>query len=132
MGGDGRETVSQSALFRRSGVPQPTIARILKGSGKSGPETATLVALARALGVEFLWLQQGVEPKYPNGRREATAAPVAVATAPQRIRRHWLEDEEADFLADYRSLTPTSRVRARAIIQSMKRDNVKLDDADEL
>lgn len=130
MGGDGREPVSQSALFRRSGVPQPTIARILKGKGKSGPETATLVALAQALGVEFLWLQQGTEPKYPGGRL-TPSAPVAVSPAQPRVRRHWLPEDEAEFLADYRSLTPASRVRARAVIGSMKRADVKLDDTDE-
>ena len=42
---------SQSALSRASGVPQPTINRILKGGGRSGPETETLRKLAAACGV---------------------------------------------------------------------------------
>ena len=37
---------SQQALAQASGVPQPTISRILKNGGKKGPETATLVKLA--------------------------------------------------------------------------------------
>lgn len=50
---------SQSALARASGVPQPTINRILKGGGKAGPETTTLVKLADACNVSFIWLQSG-------------------------------------------------------------------------
>lgn len=48
---------SQSALSRASGVPQPTINRILKGTGKNGPETNTLAKLATACNVSLGWLQ---------------------------------------------------------------------------
>ena len=51
---------SQAALSRASGVPQPTINRILKGPGKRGPETTTLRQLADACGVRFDWLASGV------------------------------------------------------------------------
>jgi phage repressor protein C with HTH and peptisase S24 domain len=50
---------SQSALARSSGVPQPTINRILKGGGKGGPETNTLLKLAAACNVTLSWLQGG-------------------------------------------------------------------------
>ena len=50
---------SQSALARASGVPQPTINRILKGSGKKGPETNTIAALAAACNVAAQWLTDG-------------------------------------------------------------------------
>lgn len=50
---------SQSALARASGVPQPTIARILKGGGKRGPETQTIAKLAAACNVTFDWLLSG-------------------------------------------------------------------------
>lgn len=50
---------SQSALARASGVPQPTINRILKGAGTKGPETNTLVKLASACNVALSWLQGG-------------------------------------------------------------------------
>lgn len=50
---------SQSALARASGVPQPTINRILKGVGKRGPETQTLSKLAQACNVAFEWLLDG-------------------------------------------------------------------------
>lgn len=48
---------SQSALARASGVPQPTINRILRGTGKNGPETNTLAKLAAACNVSLGWLQ---------------------------------------------------------------------------
>jgi transcriptional regulator with XRE-family HTH domain len=54
---------SQSALARASGVPQPTINRILKGGGKRGPETETVRKLAEALNVSFQWLLEGKEPR---------------------------------------------------------------------
>ena len=50
---------SQSALARASGVPQPTINRILKGSGKKGPETYTIRSLADACKVSVQWLTDG-------------------------------------------------------------------------
>jgi phage repressor protein C with HTH and peptisase S24 domain len=53
---------SQSALARASGVPQPTINRILNGVGKKGPEAHTLVQLAAACNVNFEWLHEGRGP----------------------------------------------------------------------
>lgn len=47
---------TQAALEAVSGVPQPTIARILKGGGKRGPESDTVKKLAAACGVKFSWL----------------------------------------------------------------------------
>jgi transcriptional regulator with XRE-family HTH domain len=62
---------SQAALARASGVPQPTINRILKGSSK-GPEAATVRKLAQALNVPFDWLNEGIggkgrQPHTPSG-----------------------------------------------------------------
>ena len=54
---------SQSALSRASGVPQPTINRILKSVGTRGPEAATLQKLALACNVTFDWLHEGVGKK---------------------------------------------------------------------
>lgn len=53
---------SQSALARASGIPQPTINRILKGVGKKGPEAHTVAELAKACNVSFTWLFEGVGP----------------------------------------------------------------------
>lgn len=57
---------SQAGLARASGIPQPTVNRILKGVGKKGPETHTIASLARALNVTFEWLHEG------KGRMERT------------------------------------------------------------
>lgn len=49
---------SEGELARRSGVPQPTINRILSGESNS-PRKPTVMALARALGVTPMWLLFG-------------------------------------------------------------------------
>lgn len=58
---------SQSALARASGVPQPTINRILNSVGKKGPEAHTLVLLAAACQVAFEWLHEGSGPRERSG-----------------------------------------------------------------
>jgi phage repressor protein C with HTH and peptisase S24 domain len=57
---------SQKSLEEASGVPQPTISRILKNSGKKGPEAHTVKSLAAACGVSFEWLYDGVGPMLPS------------------------------------------------------------------
>lgn len=68
---------SQAALARASGVPQPTINRILKGNGKNGPETGTLIKLAAACNVTFEWLHEGI-----GSSRRASAATEPAAAQP--------------------------------------------------
>ncbi|MRV72278.1 helix-turn-helix domain-containing protein [Duganella sp. FT92W] len=68
---------SQSALARASGVPQPTINRILNAVGKKGPEAHTLAALASACNVTFEWLHEG------TGQRERNAPAAAQPQAPR-------------------------------------------------
>ncbi|QTP56334.1 helix-turn-helix domain-containing protein [Billgrantia sulfidoxydans] len=50
--------LSESELARRSGVPQPTIHRILKGTSQS-PRMKNVEQLARALGVDVAFLAYG-------------------------------------------------------------------------
>lgn len=64
---------SQSALARASGVPQPTINRIIKGGGARGPETNTLIKLASACNVPLSWLQSG--DAGPDGGRDMPLPP---------------------------------------------------------
>lgn len=52
---------SQSALARASGVPQPTINRLLKGT-TANPDLPTLQKLAIALSSNTTWLADGVGP----------------------------------------------------------------------
>ncbi|TAM07262.1 MAG: LexA family transcriptional regulator [Paraburkholderia sp.] len=67
-----RRVESQSALSRASGVPQPTINRILKGT-TTKPDTDTLQKLADALEVSLAWLvdETGDGPHAPksSGKR---------------------------------------------------------------
>eukprot|EP01036_Dinobryon_divergens_P050865 gene50865-68082_t len=65
---------SQSALSRASGVPQPTINRILNGVGKKGPEAHTLVQLAAALHVTFEWLHEGIGTREHGQQRRLAHA----------------------------------------------------------
>ena len=52
---------SQSALARASGVPQPTINRLLKGT-TANPDLPTLQKLAIALSSNTTWLADGIGP----------------------------------------------------------------------
>jgi transcriptional regulator with XRE-family HTH domain len=114
---------SQAELSRRSRVPQPTINRILKGQGKKGPETATLVALANALGVEVKWLQQGVGPQSENQPdAEAPAKIVSVESKSPRFLLHWLSEEETEVLAEFRSMTKENQRLTRLFTRRLKRD----------
>lgn len=63
-----RKIKSQSALARASGVPQPTIARIL--NRQNVPELNTVTKLASALGVTTTWLTDGPDdaPVYSQSR----------------------------------------------------------------
>jgi phage repressor protein C with HTH and peptisase S24 domain len=76
---------SQNALARRSGVPQPTINRILKGGGRQGPATETLKKLAMACGVPFQWLSEGTGEEHRAMPGEAvTRVPQAdIETSPR-------------------------------------------------
>ena len=100
---------SQAELARRSGVPQPTINRILNGEGKRGPETSTLVALANATGVAFLWLLEGRGPQSPGG--SATKADETTGDENARLRivdrpaptLQWVTAQEAELLSEFRA-----------------------------
>ena len=81
--------VSQSALARASGVPQPTINRILKGSGKKGPETNTVVQLAQACNVTAQWLMDGTGPMSRVAADDALEGEVIKVS---------VDDAEGDFI----------------------------------
>jgi len=96
---------SQAELARRSGIPQPTVNRILNGEGKKGPETATLVALANATGVEFLWLLEGRGPQNSGGPAEpgdGTSPQLQIAKRPAPTLQ-WITDQEAELLNEFRA-----------------------------
>jgi phage repressor protein C with HTH and peptisase S24 domain len=99
---------SQNALARRSGVPQPTINRILKGGGRQGPATETLKKLAIACGVPLQWLSDG------TGEERRAIPGGTVPRAPQ-----------ADREASPRVSATAHRNKAAACVQ-VKRVNLRL------
>ncbi|MBU9501302.1 helix-turn-helix domain-containing protein [Burkholderia multivorans] len=79
----------QSKLSRDTGVPQPTISRILRGG--SVPEMETLAALAIPFGVTCEWLLTERGPKFvaelysPQTHDRATEAPRVLPLHVQRL-----------------------------------------------
>jgi phage repressor protein C with HTH and peptisase S24 domain len=70
---DSAGIASQSELARQSGIPQPTIYRMLHRPGKRGPATDTLRRLAMTCGVSFQWLADGTNPQHGTVRRTRRA-----------------------------------------------------------
>lgn len=80
-----RKVKGQSALSRLSGVPQPTIARVLKGTTDT-PELSTVKKLAAALGVTATWLVEGPdEPVEYAGENSAQTGAQPAATAGKQM-----------------------------------------------
>lgn len=92
---------SQSALARASGVPQPTINRILKGGGRRGPESDTLKKLAAACNVRFEWLNEG------RGPMKLKDEPQATLSDAMRLKCETLE--EFEILSMYRLANDTEQ-----------------------
>jgi transcriptional regulator with XRE-family HTH domain len=117
---------SQSQLARISGVPQPTINRILKGAGKQGPETVTLTALAAALNVELRWLQQGVGPQRISRVPSDPALdlspsdPRLAAPRPEPALQ-WVTPREAELLSEFRQRTVAHQDMALAGLRGLPR-----------
>jgi transcriptional regulator with XRE-family HTH domain len=85
-----RKIKSQSALARASGVPQPTIARIL--NRQNVPELNTVTKLASALGVTTTWLTDGPDeaPVYSQSRslaQDDETSRTAIALRQAQIER---------------------------------------------
>jgi len=94
---------SQSELARKSGVPQATISRILKGTGKKGPETETIKRLAVACGVTFEYLNEGV-----NGNH-----------ATSELRHPSNADEIAKLIVTYLQLSEKERSQVMTLMEGL-------------
>jgi transcriptional regulator with XRE-family HTH domain len=104
---------SQSGLARASGVPQPTINRILKGPNKRGPETDTLRKLAQACNVSFDWLNEGIGQPARSGPARVAELPTAQQVQPpQESWLHRVNADEALLLELYRSLSKPKQAAA--------------------
>lgn len=105
---------SQSELHRRSGVPQATISRILKGSSPKGPETDTIKKLAKACRVSFEWLNEGV------GSGEQAALP-----ADELIRASLSSDVLAVEMIELLTLYKDATGAERRLIMSSARLHIR-------
>lgn len=72
-----RREWSEGELARRSGVPQPTIHRIIKSESKN-PRQENIQAIARVLGCSSDWLWYGTG-KAPEGAAQAETEPASNA-----------------------------------------------------
>lgn len=114
---------TQAALADASGVPQPTIARILKGGGKRGPETTTIQKLAAACGVTFNWLMEGANK--PIETTSMPAKPAAQKNEPT-VSLSYITDEELELLTQYRQSTTKSQQLLRNFAERADKDPKKM------
>lgn len=98
---------TQNALADVSGVPQPTIARILKGGGKRGPESETIKKLASACGVTFSWLN-GETYEVPSFKPPAIRQEEPHYTTPA-VSLIYASPEEIQLLTNFREATDQGR-----------------------
>ncbi|GJG92869.1 helix-turn-helix domain-containing protein [Cupriavidus pauculus] len=88
-----RNVKSQSALARMTGVPQPTINRILKGQTDT-PELGTIKKIATTFNVPATWLAEGPGDDPPNVDPRQGSAGLLVAanmSLEERVRSAQLE-----------------------------------------
>lgn len=121
-----RNVKTQTRLATLSGVPQPTIARILKGGGRQGPETETLRPLANALQVHLRWLQEGLGPMdVSDGAPEEAYRQRGEAAADDRraeqVAREML-GHIVDLVETYRLADAAGRSRIDTVAQRVRRE----------
>lgn len=75
--------LSQTELGRISGVPQPTIHRIMSGESQS-PRQQNILKIAKALGVSANWIWTGKQDLFPLKASPADEAHPSAAPAPKR------------------------------------------------
>lgn len=113
--------LSQSELARQSGIPQPTISRLLKGEG--GAQVDTLLALAEPLGVTLNDLV------YPEGA--AVAGEPTAALRPRRRRAEpALTALQQSVLDAFLTLAGSQQISNRECIALLTQWAERLDAAD--
>jgi phage repressor protein C with HTH and peptisase S24 domain len=108
---NGAGITSQSELARRSGVPQPTINRILNDVGRQGPSIQTLKKLAAACEVSFQWLAGG-----PGAERGASAEE-AVSGVPEPDIEHLFVVAKTSRADETAGPVPIRKVRLRLSVE---------------
>lgn len=61
--------LSQQALAKAVGMQQPTLSALESGKTQS---TSLIASFASKLGVNALWLETGLGPKYPDNQKDDT------------------------------------------------------------
>ncbi|CAN7303429.1 helix-turn-helix transcriptional regulator [Cupriavidus necator] len=122
-----RKVKGQSALSRLSGVPQPTIARVLKGTTDT-PELGTVKKLAAALGVTATWLVEGPDDpvEYAGDIAPAAHTPASAPAAPAKLDEYaerasvLREMQFAQAAAILAALPDSALSRALGLLQELK------------
>lgn len=112
----------QSSLARKTGVSQPTISRILKGSGT--PEMSNITKLAIEFGVTSEWLLSEREPKYQAhaaGGEEAANESQATSSKGARRAAGVVEAISAAAAEALTAGVPVARLReVQAILETLR------------
>lgn len=114
--------ISQTELGRVSGIPQPTIHRIITGESQS-PRQENVLKIAKALGVSANWLWTGKQDLFPipstsTNKSEQSEGP-AFKRAPAKPdhSRTKLEIKVVDHKG---SRTYTSREQEKLLVQALQ------------
>lgn len=126
-----RKVKTQTRLAELSGVPQPTIARILKGGGRQGPETETLRPLASSLRVHLRWLQEGLGPMdvseaAPENPVEHGGELMADARQVEQATKETL-GHVVELVETYRLAGPAGRRRIDAVVRRVRGELIARD-----
>lgn len=109
---------TQADLAHASGVPQPTISRILKGAGIRGPESETIRKLADACKVNATWLLSG------QGDPKLSTSEISAATT---LTLMYVTQDEIEILTAYRLAPEKNKEMMLTASRTMPRDKVALE-----
>lgn len=114
--------LSQTELGRLSGVPQPTIHRIMSGESQS-PRQQNIEKIAKALSVTSTWLWTGRQDSAPVPKEAistSTDSPVATAKRPPSKTAKLRTKLEIKVVDDVGSKTFTSLEQEKLLAQALK------------
>lgn len=128
------ETAGGLAAFARLTGMEPSQVSQLIGK-KPSKNIGNMIAqrIERAFGLTDGQLDHHAvaEPRHPQaGLHEAPKVEAKESEQP-RFQRHWLSPDEADHLAEYRSMTENGRKTLKIIARRMERERVDIGAVDE-
>ena len=114
--------LSQTELGRLSGVPQPTIHRIMSGESQS-PRQQNVEKIAKALSVTATWLWTGRQDSVPIPRESINTSDDSVAIAAKRPPSKASKPRtklEIKVVDDVGSKTFTSLEQEKLLVQALQ------------